>query len=173
MVPALDVADMSSDAGRGVHQGEPLVGSDRDRRTFLQHLLMAPLDRALAFHKRQDGPVDVAEQLHLDVPRVHQAALEVDGCIAERRLRLAAGGAQRARQVRLLGDEAHALAAAAGDGLEHHGIADVPRGAPRPRRSTPAVAPCRSGTTATPAARAAVRAAVLLPMVRMAAAWAR
>ena len=45
---------------------------------------MAPLDRALALDERQHRAVGVAEQLHFDVARPRQPALEIDRRIAER-----------------------------------------------------------------------------------------
>src|ERR1051325_3026643 len=86
---------------------------------------MTTLNRALALDERNDGAVAVAEQLHLDVPRVEDAAFEVDGGIAERRLRLGARRANGARQFPGARDDAHPFAAAAGDGLDHDWIADA------------------------------------------------
>ena len=58
-------------------------GVDRQRRRLLDHLLMTPLDRALALDERHDGAVLVAEQLDLDVARTHEPPLEVDARVAE------------------------------------------------------------------------------------------
>ena len=57
--------------------------------------------------------------------RLDHRPLEIDGGVAEGRARLGAGAAQRLGQLRLLADEAHALAAAAHGGLEHHRVADL------------------------------------------------
>ena len=46
---------------------------------------MTALNRALALDEWQDGAVVVGEQLDFDVPRVHEAALEIDGSVAKRR----------------------------------------------------------------------------------------
>ena len=86
---------------------------------------MAALNRALALDERQHGAVVIAEQLHFDVARRHDAALEIHRAVAERRLRLGTRGAQRARQIRGRRDHAHALAAAAGHRLQHQRIADA------------------------------------------------
>ena len=102
-------------------------GVHRQRRRLLDDFLVAPLDRALALDERDDGAVVVAEQLDLDVPRTGDPALEVDGRVAERGPGLGARGADRVEQ-RVGGfDHAHALAAAAGDRLDHQRIADAAR----------------------------------------------
>ncbi len=75
-------------------------GRDGQRRRLLDHLLMAPLDRALAFDERQHRAVVVGEQLHLDVARPRQPAFEVHRRVAERRAGLGPRGADRGRQVR-------------------------------------------------------------------------
>ena len=61
---------------------------------------MPALDRALALDERQHGAVLIAEQLHLDVPRLHDPPLEVHGGIAERRTGFGSRGAHRAGEVR-------------------------------------------------------------------------
>ena len=93
---------------------------DRDRRPFLEQLLMAPLDRALALAEMDDRAVVIAEHLELDVARVLDVLLEVDVADAERRLRLALRGLERLAQLARRADDAHAAAAAAGDRLDDH-----------------------------------------------------
>ena len=66
--------------------------------------------------------VTVAEHLDLDVPRAHQVALKEHRRIAERRCRLAAGGGDRIEQFALVVDRPHALATAAGRGLDKQRI---------------------------------------------------
>ena len=75
------------------------VRVDGHRRRLLDDLLVAPLDRALALDERDHGAVVVAEQLDLDVARPHDAALEVDGGVAERRAGLGARGPDRVEQL--------------------------------------------------------------------------
>jgi hypothetical protein len=67
----------------------------------------------------------IAEDLDLDVARPEDRLLEVDGVVAEELLRLAAGALPGARHLVGVGDEAHALAAAAGRRLEHDREADL------------------------------------------------
>ena len=60
----------------------------------------------------------VGDQLHLDVARPGEEALDVDLGPAEGRLRLAAGGGERLGDIVGPGEHAHAAAAAAVDGLD-------------------------------------------------------
>ena len=60
----------------------------------------------------------VAEQLDLDVPRPLDVALREHAVVAERRLRLAARGLERVRQLFARPHDAHAAPAAAGRRLE-------------------------------------------------------
>ena len=57
---------------------------------------MAALDRAVALAEVDHVPVRVGEHLHLDVARVLEVALDVDGGVGEVRLALAAGRLERA-----------------------------------------------------------------------------
>src|SRR6266550_8645295 len=86
---------------------------------------MTTLNRALALDERNDGAVAIAEQLHLDVTRIENAAFEVDGGIAKRCLRLGARRANGARQLLGTRDGAHPFATAAGDGFDHDRVADA------------------------------------------------
>ena len=65
------------------------------RRRLLDHLLVPPLDRALALDERHDGAEAIAEQLDLDVTRTRQPALEVHARVAERGAGLRPRGANR------------------------------------------------------------------------------
>jgi hypothetical protein len=67
----------------------------------------------------------VAEDLDLDMAGVLDELLDEDAIVAEARLGLGAG--KRIALLRLLGavGNAHTLAAAAGRGLDHDGIADL------------------------------------------------
>jgi hypothetical protein len=66
----------------------------------------------------------VGQQLHFDVARREDAALEIDRGITEGGAGFRARRPQRAGQLRRVRHHSHALAAAAGDGLEHQRIAD-------------------------------------------------
>ena len=99
-------------------------GRDERRRRFLDHLLVAALDRAFALVQIDDVAVLVAEQLDFDVARVLDEFLDEHAVVAEARQPLALGCSKPSRTSFSPG-EAHALAAAAGRGLHHHRIADV------------------------------------------------
>src|ERR1700728_1239730 len=59
------------------------------RRALFDQLLMAPLARAVPFAEPDDVAKAVAEDLHLDVARSREVALEVDLVTPETRERLA------------------------------------------------------------------------------------
>ena len=93
---------------------------------FLEQLLMAALDRALALAEVDDGAVMIAEHLELDVARALDVLLDVDVADAEGRFGLALRGLERLAQLRRGADDAHAAAAAAGHRLDDHREAEVP-----------------------------------------------
>src|SRR3546814_12759084 len=66
--------------------------------------------------------VVVAEDLHLDMARRRQAALQQDMLVAERGLGLAARRLQRFEEIVLARHHSHALAAAAGGSLDHQRV---------------------------------------------------
>ena len=66
----------------------------------------------------------VAKHLDLDVAGIGNRALENNGAIAERALRLGARAAQGIGEPGCI-DLPHAAPATAGDGLDHHGKADL------------------------------------------------
>jgi hypothetical protein len=101
------------------------AGAERDGGRFLDQLLVAPLDRALALAEVNDVAVMIAEDLDLDVARVLDVLLEIDVADAERGFRLALRGLERLAQLRRLADDAHAAAAAAGDGLDDDRVAEL------------------------------------------------
>ena len=92
---------------------------------LLPHLLVAALQRAVALAEVNRPALAVAEDLHLDVTRLAQVLLEVDGRVAERRLRLAARGGERVRQVGGAQGDLHAASAAARGGLHQDREADL------------------------------------------------
>ena len=107
---------------------------DQRRGALLDHLLMAPLDRALALAEVDQVAVAVAEHLDLDVARRSISLLDVDFAAAEGALGFARGVAQGGFEIGGAVDAAHALAAAAGRRLEQHRIADALRRWRAPRR---------------------------------------
>src|SRR5258708_7101386 len=69
----------------------------------------------------------IAGELHLEMARPEDELFEEDTVVAEGGARLAFREFQRMREIRCLIDAAHALAAAAGAGLDEDGKADAPR----------------------------------------------
>jgi hypothetical protein len=88
-------------------------------------LLVAALDRAFAFAEIDDVAVLVAEHLDFDVARIDDELLDEDAVVAEGRLRLGLRALEPVRNFILRMGDAHALAAAAGGGLDHDRIADL------------------------------------------------
>ena len=139
-----DIADRARRLDRGRAHRRAQLGRHAGRRRFLDHLLMAALQRAVALVEMNDIAVPVAEHLHLDVARRGDVFLDQHARIAERRLRLALRALERRLEIGVLVDAAHALAAAAGDRLDQHRIADLvgllleKRRRPAARRDSPA-----------------------------------
>ena len=67
------------------------LGRRQDGRgRFLQHLLVAALERAVALAQVDGVAIAVAEHLDFDVARIAEIFFDIDGGIAKRSLRLAA-----------------------------------------------------------------------------------
>ena len=88
---------------------------------------MAALDRAFALEQMDDIAMRIAEHLDLDMARFLDVFFEEETRIAEARFGLAAGQAKAFGELGIVARDAHALAAAARDGLEHDRIFDPPR----------------------------------------------
>ena len=74
-----------------------LVHARRGR--FLDHLLVAALERAVALEQMDDVAVAVAEHLHLDVARREDVFLDQHAVVAERARRLALAAFERVVEV--------------------------------------------------------------------------
>ncbi len=128
-----DVADLLHDAERRlVERGATgltrFAGEERGgRRRLLDDLLMSPLHAALALAEGKRLAVGVAEDLHLDVPRLRDVALEVDARVREARLAAIGARFEGALDAGLVLHDLHADAAAAADRLHDHGVADAGR----------------------------------------------
>ncbi len=101
------------------------LGRNERRRRFLDHLLMAALDRAFALEHMDRVALLVGEHLHFDMARPAHELLDVETPVAERRLGLARHGADDRSQILVALDQAQALAAAAGRRLEHDRKSDL------------------------------------------------
>ena len=109
----VDVADVAGELDRVGTDALAQLGREVRRRRDLDHLLVAALQRAVALEEVHDVAAGVGQQLHLDVARAHERLLDVDGAVAERGRRLAAGLLDRSRQPLRIGHQAHAAPAAA------------------------------------------------------------
>ena len=86
---------------------------------------MAALDRAVALAEVDDVAVRVGEHLHLDVARVDDQLLDVDVGVREVRLPLPPRALERLLGLRRVVHLLHALAAAAGRGLDQERVAEL------------------------------------------------
>ena len=118
------VLDLFRDPVPGLSDALPQLLRDARRRRLLHHLLVAPLQRAVALAHVHHVAEAVADDLHLDVPGVGDVALHVQGGVAEGRAGLRGSGLERGLQLAVLPDDLDALAASAGRGLEQHRVTD-------------------------------------------------
>ena len=84
---------------RRAHRGAKL-GRHGRRRRLLDQLLVAALDRAIAFAEVDDRALLVAEHLHFDVAGADERALDQEPSVAESACGLRRGGVERASRVR-------------------------------------------------------------------------
>ncbi len=108
--------------------------SEARRRGFLDHLLVAPLHRAVAFAERDHLAAPVAEDLHLDMARGLDVLLDEHAGVREVRRAQPRDGLEGGGQLPGIAAQRHADPAAAGRALEHHRITDPSGGFQRGRR---------------------------------------
>src|SRR5439155_2771413 len=101
------------------------------RGRLLDEFLVAALQRAVPVAEVHHIAVAVAQDLHLDVTRMADEALDEDPLVAERLTRLARGRGPRAGEFFRPIDEPHAASAAPAGRLQQYRIADVLDGCPR------------------------------------------
>ena len=109
---------------RGGTHGLAHIRGHARRRRFLDHLLVAALQRTVALVKMDHPAAAVAEHLDLDMTRIGDEFLDQDAIIAEAFRALALAAVQRREKVRSRLDLAHALAATTGDRLDQNRITD-------------------------------------------------
>ena len=113
----------------GCHRGQAhllaQLGRQAGRGRLFQHFLVAALHRAVALEQVDAVAVRVAEHLDLDVARALHVFLDQHRVAAEAVARFALAAGQCVRKVLGLFHRAHALAAAAGAGLDEHRVADA------------------------------------------------
>ena len=100
---------------------------DERRGRFLDHLLIAALDRAFALAEMDDLTVLVAKHLDLDMARIDDEFLDEHPVVSERGFRLRAGSLETLEHLLAGVGDAHALPPAAGGSLDHDRIADARR----------------------------------------------
>ena len=118
------IADGARGGDRGRAHAGTKVGVHGGRGRFLDHLLVAPLHRAVALAQVNDVAVRICEDLELDMARIDHGLLQDQLTRAEGALGLAARGADRIEQFATVGDQPHAAPAAAGRGFHHNRQAD-------------------------------------------------
>ena len=96
-------------------------------RRLLEDLLVAPLERTLAFAEVDHVAVAIAQHLKLDVAGMLDQLLHVDVGTAEGLFGLGASGLKRGNQLLLGAHDAHAAPAASLGCFDHQGKADLGR----------------------------------------------
>ena len=140
---ALTVHDELDRAGRAVVDGagerhgagahflaERLV--DERARAFLDHLLVAALDRAFALAEMDGIAMRIGQHLDLDMAWLLDIFLDENAAVAESAYGLVHGGAEDLPELAVGAGDAHALATAAGRGLDHDRVADPARAGDSP-----------------------------------------
>ena len=118
------VADRLGEADRGGDDLLPQRGLERGRGCLLEHLLLPALHRAVALEQMDAAAVRIREHLELDVPRLGQIFFQEHAIVAEARLRLAPGRAERSVERIVTLDDAHPLAPATGPRLDQYRVTD-------------------------------------------------
>ena len=124
----VDIADGARGGQRG--RGDALAQARRDRRSrrLFDHFLVPPLQRAVALEEMDDVAVRVGEDLDLDVARPLDETLDVQRARGEGALGLAARRRHRLGGLSGGAHDPHALATAAGRGLQQDREPRVDRG---------------------------------------------
>ncbi len=119
-----DVVDRQCRGDGGVAHGESSCRGHARRRRFFQYFLMTALHRAIALEQGHACTLGVGKDLYFDMARLRQVFFQQHFIVTEAAGRFALAGCQGCAEIGALLDDAHALAAAAGAGLEQHRIAD-------------------------------------------------
>src|SRR3954447_2407066 len=108
-----------------VAHARPQFSRHLRRRRLLDQLLVPALHRAITLAEMNRVAIAVAKHLDLDVAGIDDGALQDDGGITERALRLRPRAAERTRKSRAAPPQPHAAPAATGHRLDHDGEADL------------------------------------------------
>ncbi len=126
-MPAFRYATLRAILSASSQMAARCASRQRERRRELDDLLVPALDRAVALEQVDEVPVVVAEDLHLDVLRALDVALEEHGGVAERRARLAPRRDEPLDELALVARDAHAPPAAARARLDDDRVAVLAR----------------------------------------------
>ncbi len=118
-------SDSLRDGHRQRMQPTPLIEAKSWRGRLLDQFLMTALGRAIPLAQGDHGPVRIAQELHLHVPRAQRVPLQVDLGRPERALRLDGRRVDRVHECRGIVHPAHAPSTSACGGLHQEWIADV------------------------------------------------
>ena len=101
------------------------LGRDEGRRRFLDHLLVAALDRTFALVQVNDIAMLVAQYLDFDMARAFDELLDEDAIVAEAGQAFALGRFKAFADILFIIGKPHPLATATGRRLHHHRVADL------------------------------------------------
>ena len=121
------VAGASGQGHRHLPHARAQLCAHERRRALLEHLLVAPLQRALPLEEVDGVAVRVGQHLDLDVAGSVDDLLEIDGGVPEGAQGFARRALQGRGQVLGAGHQTQALSAPARRGLDHHREADLRR----------------------------------------------
>jgi hypothetical protein len=142
---------------------------EEGRRRLLDHLLVAALDRAFALAEVEHVAV-LSPSTWISMWRGSVMNFSMKTRSSPKEPSLRSVGAETVAGLGVVIGDAHALAAAAGRGLDHHGIADL--AAIFTASSASSMSPVKPGTVDTPASLGELLGdSILSPMASMA--WGR
>eukprot|EP01022_Parablepharisma_sp_SALTPOND_P017912 TRINITY_DN290_c1_g3_i4.p2 TRINITY_DN290_c1_g3~~TRINITY_DN290_c1_g3_i4.p2 ORF type:complete len:1276 (+),score=518.94 TRINITY_DN290_c1_g3_i4:24104-27931(+) len=119
------IADRARGGHRRFAHGGAALGAQAGGGGFFQHFLVTTLHRAIAFEQVDVMAVGIGEDLDLDMARAGQVFFHQHAVVTKAGDGLALAGGQGRHEIFRALDHAHALATAAGTGLEQYRIADA------------------------------------------------
>ncbi len=132
--PGAPVADGATERDGRLEERLAQLCVEAGSRRLLEHLLVPPLHGAFPLAERDHVPVRIREQLHLDVTRAFEVALEIERPVAECADGLPLGCLQRLVELPGRAHHPHAAPAASRCGLHDEREADLLRRALGQRR---------------------------------------
>ena len=120
-----DIVDRPGAIGRRGTHALPQIRAEPRRGRLFEDFLMAALDRTVALEQVHAITLGIGEDLQFDVARPGQVAFDQYLVVAETGAGLASRRNQRGRKLLRVLDQAHALAPAAGAGLDQLRVTDA------------------------------------------------